>query len=88
MTFKNDSCLIFIFFRILCLEGSDFIWIIVISLLVFSPDIDECASSELNLCENKAGCINTNGSFLCSCEVGNKWDNDGRSCVGQFYILI
>ncbi|KAK6971066.1 latent-transforming growth factor beta-binding protein 4, partial [Biomphalaria glabrata] len=44
-------------------------------------DINECVSNQSNLCSNKNGCINTNGSFLCTCEVGFKLDNDNRSCI-------
>ncbi|XP_065910791.1 mucin-like protein isoform X2 [Dysidea avara] len=39
-------------------------------------DIDECA--ELGACEQN--CINTDGSFECSCDSGYELDNDGRSC--------
>ncbi|XP_055860776.1 mucin-4-like isoform X7 [Biomphalaria glabrata] len=42
-------------------------------------DQDECKFN--NLCSYKAGCINTPGSFNCSCPAGQILDNDGRSCV-------
>ncbi|KAK0067662.1 fibrillin-3, partial [Biomphalaria pfeifferi] len=42
-------------------------------------DQDECKFN--NLCSYKAGCINTPGSFNCSCPAGQMLDNDGRSCV-------
>ncbi|KAH9524469.1 hypothetical protein Btru_054660 [Bulinus truncatus] len=44
-------------------------------------DINECSSFETNLCAYKEGCVNTNGSYSCSCEPGTRLDNDGRSCV-------
>ncbi|KAK6971063.1 mucin-like protein [Biomphalaria glabrata] len=44
-------------------------------------DVNECLLNETNLCSNRNGCINTNGSFVCTCEVGFKLDNDNRSCV-------
>ncbi|XP_059143753.1 uncharacterized protein LOC131931074 [Physella acuta] len=44
-------------------------------------DINECESDEYNHCSNKDGCVNTNGSYTCSCQAGFKLDNDGRSCI-------
>ncbi|XP_059143588.1 uncharacterized protein LOC131930938 [Physella acuta] len=44
-------------------------------------DINECESDEYNHCSNKFGCVNTNGSYTCSCPAGFKLDNDGRSCI-------
>ncbi|XP_012935927.1 uncharacterized protein LOC101854936, partial [Aplysia californica] len=46
-------------------------------------DINECDAKfpHLNLCEYKAGCVNTEGGFNCSCPTGSFLDNDGRSCV-------
>ena len=36
--------------------------------LVLSSDIDECASG--NACENGGQCVNTPGSFTCTCADG------------------
>ncbi|XP_059170016.1 mucin-4-like [Physella acuta] len=44
-------------------------------------DINECKLSHLNLCSYQAGCINTNGSFNCSCPSGSMLDNDKRTCI-------
>ncbi|KAH9505773.1 hypothetical protein Btru_055750 [Bulinus truncatus] len=44
-------------------------------------DIDECESSSLNLCSYKAGCINKEPRYMCSCPPGSKLDNDGRTCI-------
>ncbi|KAH9523894.1 hypothetical protein Btru_047340 [Bulinus truncatus] len=44
-------------------------------------DINECITDELNLCTNKNGCTNTNGSYTCTCQTGSKLDNDGRTCI-------
>ncbi|XP_059160605.1 uncharacterized protein LOC131944081 [Physella acuta] len=45
-------------------------------------DINECLSDSDNKCANKTSCVNTDGSYTCSCEAGTKLDNDGRSCIG------
>ncbi|KAH9523898.1 hypothetical protein Btru_047351 [Bulinus truncatus] len=44
-------------------------------------DINECITDVLNLCTNKNGCTNTNGSYTCTCQTGSKLDNDGRTCI-------
>ncbi|XP_064604408.1 fibulin-2-like isoform X2 [Liolophura sinensis] len=41
-------------------------------------DIDECTRYANKLCEHE--CINTVGSFMCSCRAGYKLNEDGRSC--------
>lgn len=54
-------------------KGSNNCWLCVGAYC--DQDINECAST-LNLCNNNATCINTNGSFLCDCPVGF----EGRLC--------
>ena len=41
-------------------------------------DIDECAEST-NGCTQT--CINTHGSYSCSCDAGYRLASDGRSCI-------
>ena len=45
-------------------------------------DIDECASDDLNICDNItiAICTNTNGSYDCNCRLG--FSGDGANCTG------
>jgi hypothetical protein len=45
-------------------------------------DINECLSSFLNNCTSPNQiCINTIGSYNCSCNIGYKFDNITRTCV-------
>ncbi|EGD73460.1 hypothetical protein PTSG_12267 [Salpingoeca rosetta] len=44
-------------------------------------DIDECASSDSNGCDEARGvCSNTAGSYQCSCESGWQLASNGRDC--------
>ena len=42
-------------------------------------DIDEC-SAGTDDCEHT--CFNTNGSYVCDCNVGYVLDTDGSDCIG------
>ena len=42
-------------------------------------DIDECSLGTAD-CDSNAGCKNTVGSYLCTCNAGYK--GDGKSCQG------
>ena len=46
-------------------------------------DINECTPSAP--CEQV--CINTPGSFQCSCNAGYVMDSNGRNCTGAFIAL-
>jgi len=55
------------------------IFININELLYFYPlDVDECAYN-LDKCEDK--CINTPGSYKCSCPYGQVLASDGYSCI-------
>lgn len=43
-----------------------------------SPDVDEC---ETNPCTH--GCLNTYGSFMCTCDEGFELASDGTTCNGK-----
>lgn len=43
-----------------------------------SPDVDEC---ETNPCSH--GCLNTYGSFMCTCDEGFELASDGTTCNGK-----
>ena len=47
-------------------------------------DIDECETRTSN-CSESAKCEDTDGSFLCKCNIG--FSGDGISCVGKFAVL-
>lgn len=42
-------------------------------------DINECQTGTDNCQQN---CINTHGSFICSCESGYIMNSDGATCTG------
>ena len=47
-----------------------------------SPDINECEDVMNNNCDIVNGlCINTNGSYHCSCNMG--YSGDGIDCTGK-----
>ena len=47
-------------------------------------DIDEC-TLEIDSCEHS--CVNTNGSYTCTCNEGYELDTDGLSCNGKPYKI-
>ena len=51
-----------------------------VNLRIHTADIDECDIKE-DICEHN--CINTEGSFNCSCREGYLLSTDGRNCTGE-----
>ena len=47
---------------------------------LYFPDINECANNNGNCTQT---CINTIGSYFCSCTAGYALSADGRTCVGM-----
>lgn len=45
-------------------------------------DVNEC----LNTSTCDYNCTNKKGSFTCSCDVGYRLGNDGKSCTGKNYV--
>ncbi len=52
-------------------------------LLYVFLDINEC-NDDMDNCDPNAECINTLGSFTCSCNQG--YSGDGVSCIGELFI--
>ena len=46
-------------------------------------DKNECANSTDNSCNVHADCLNTFGSYECTCKTG--FSGDGRSCLGKLF---
>ena len=42
----------------------------ILILICFVSDLDECATATKNTCDTNAGCTNTVGSYTCSCNTG------------------
>ena len=57
---------------------------IILFLLVFL-DVDECSENSHN-CEQV--CVNTPGSFTCSCGEGYEALDNGRSCIGRANNIV
>ena len=49
----------------------------------FILDIDEC-SKDPSVCDKNADCINSDGSYSCSCKQG--FTGDGKTCQGTFHL--
>nr|XP_022292249.1 mucin-4-like isoform X6 [Crassostrea virginica] len=51
-------------------------------------DVNECINSTANKCSFPNNCVNTPGSYNCSCPIGYSLENDGRTCTecdGLYY---
>ena len=70
--FKEEEYILFSMFCVLLLSSS--------------ADVDECSDPELNECDHT--CINTNGSYICSCPPGHYVDLDGHTCVGMCCMCV
>ena len=49
--------------------------------LFFQLDIEECSNLTHNCSQI---CTNTNGSFICECNIGFLLDIDGSTCNGMY----
>ena len=53
---------------------------VIMALFSSCSDINECVLSSLNDCDGNADCIDTIGSYNCSCNPG--YEGDGFNCTG------
>ena len=44
-------------------------------------DVDECNDTALNYCDHY--CMNSIGSYNCSCDDGYRLSSDGHTCLGN-----
>ena len=51
--------------------------------VVYAADINECTAARPP-CSGIADCVNTPGSFQCSCPAGYKLAENGTTCRGQW----
>ena len=49
----------------------------------YYTDINECEVGGPYVCHSDADCINTNGSFTCTCKEG--FTGSGHYCIGEYY---
>ena len=49
-------------------------------ILYYGADIDECAA-ETDTCHQEATCMDTDGSYICTCNSG--YTGDGQICNGN-----
>lgn len=52
---------------------------------LFSKDVDECKEGTSS-CE--FGCVNTVGSYTCSCLPGYVLNRDGKTCRGTYFMVL
>ena len=52
----------------------------------FLLDIDECSERAKGGCHH--GCVNTRGSFKCTCRQGYRLVPDGKKCLGKQCNII
>ena len=59
--------------------------LILFSLIIHILDINECEAKTHN-CSANATCINTKGSFKCTCKPG--YDGNGHNCTGKCLFSV
>lgn len=60
-------------------------YIFNIIVLICVTDVNEC-SEELSGCDQQ--CLNTDGSYICSCDTGYTLLPDSKTCQGRSDCLI
>ena len=57
-----------------------------VTLLGLCLDIDECSDPAVHGCQHN--CVNTMGSYHCTCSLGYTLATNGRTCTGNLYRQI
>ena len=55
---------------------------------IMDPATEECTNlneCEFSICDEAAECIDTEGSFMCTCPEGLALNPDGISCSGTYF---
>lgn len=52
---------------------------------MFFVDVDEC-SAGTHQCDTNANCVNSFGSYHCSCNAG--FISKGNNCLGTYNIFV
>ena len=59
-------------------------FLFLLFLYLFLTDFDECKTTSIE-CHTNAACINTHGSYVCTCKPG--YTGDGLNCTGTVNSL-
>ena len=57
-----------------------------VTLLRLSLDVDECLDPQVHGCQHT--CINTLGSYHCTCNPGYTLNTNERTCTGKLYTEV
>ena len=66
-------------------EESDFCCSPIALIKSIIADIDECSEKSTNECDINANCMNTEGSYNCTCKIG--FLGNGQNCTGMKCLL-
>jgi hypothetical protein len=53
-------------------------------LIISVLDVDECAESQVPVCDSVQQCVNSLGSYRCICKRGYIEDPETLACVGNY----
>lgn len=56
-------------------------------IALHNADINECEKIP-NLCKGGGQCVNTEGSFMCTCPAGLTLDASGTRCEGLYVFFV
>ena len=74
----------YVFFYVCVLIFNIILSQIYLIFVLLYLDLDECDSGTHN-CDVNADCINTAGSYTCTCKPG--YQGDGETCQGELILV-